>query len=224
MAVYRYRSFLKDSIRAVSICFNDSYLNANQRYFDLVVLEDNNGVPGDIIYTEEEYMVDPTSQVNGFATYYFTDPVEVNGYFFIGWRQRSETFLNAGLDMNTPHQNRQYYYLNGIWSASQVNGSLMIRPVMSKFKASGTNDTWSSSITEMRVWPNPARDIIYIDIGTGNQMVDTRFVIFDSTGRRWLEGNYSESVSISSLPAGIYFIETSNGRERNGFARFIKIR
>jgi hypothetical protein len=50
--------------------------------------------------------------------------------FYVGWKQRSESFLNAGYDVNTPNAGKQFYWLNGEWNQSQVPGSIMIRPVV----------------------------------------------------------------------------------------------
>ena len=61
--------------------------------------------------------------------------MRVTDYFWIGWRQDSEKFLNAGLDLNTPHAGRQYFLLSGNWQESQAPGTVMMRPVM---KGSGT--------------------------------------------------------------------------------------
>ncbi len=58
MMAYRYKSFIQDTLRAISICFNDSYMNANKRAFDIMVWKDNNGIPGDVIYSVEEVMVE----------------------------------------------------------------------------------------------------------------------------------------------------------------------
>ena len=43
MFAYRFRSFIEDTLRAINICFNDSYTDANKRAFDLMVWDDNNG-------------------------------------------------------------------------------------------------------------------------------------------------------------------------------------
>ncbi|MDX9812854.1 MAG: hypothetical protein RBU28_10725, partial [Bacteroidales bacterium] len=40
MVACRFESFLQDTVRAVSICFNDSYLNSNRRLFDIVIWDD----------------------------------------------------------------------------------------------------------------------------------------------------------------------------------------
>ena len=39
---------IEDTLRAIKICFNDSYLDANKRAFDLMVWDDNNGIPGNV--------------------------------------------------------------------------------------------------------------------------------------------------------------------------------
>ena len=88
------------------------------------------GFRGIYLYTLEEVMVEQGQNINGFYTYRLPDKVPVNDIFYVGWRQRSETFLNAGLDVNTPHAGRQFYWLNGQWQQSQVTGSVMIHPVV----------------------------------------------------------------------------------------------
>jgi hypothetical protein len=52
MVAYRFSSVMPDTLRAVQICFNDSYGNSNQRAFNLMVWADNNGVPGTVIYSQ----------------------------------------------------------------------------------------------------------------------------------------------------------------------------
>ena len=66
MVAYRYKSFIKDTIRAVQICFNDSYLNSNRRAFDLMIWNDNNGTPGETIYSLQDLIVEQGESLNGF--------------------------------------------------------------------------------------------------------------------------------------------------------------
>ena len=75
-----------------------------------------------------------------------------------------ETFLNAGFDVNTPHNGRQFYWLNGVWHQSQVDGSIMIRPVVGKtLKPAGVDDTYPDEKHSFSLWPNPASDFINLD-------------------------------------------------------------
>ena len=93
---------------------------SNKKAFDLKVWDDNNGLPGNVLYSQEEVMVEQGNTINGFYTYNIPEGVTVNDVFYVGWKQLSETFLNAGFDVNTPNDGRQFYWLNGEWNQSQV--------------------------------------------------------------------------------------------------------
>lgn len=225
MVAYKFVSYVQDTLRAIRICFNDSYLQANKREFDLVVWDNNNGLPGNIIYARESVMVEQGNVINGFYNYTIPEGVVVNNIFYVGWRQRSETFLNVGYDVNTPHAGKQFYWLNGIWNQSQVPGSIMIRPVVgSPLLITSIKDTYSKNKNLMSFWPNPATD--YININTGEvQLYGTAFIsITDLNGHELIKVPFSERVDISSLHEGIYFLVISmNGRPVE-YNRLIKTR
>lgn len=223
MVAYRFRSFMADSIRAIQICFNDSYQNANLRAFELMVWDDNNGVPGNNIYSQPDMLVTQGAGLNGFYTYILNDPVFVNDIFYIGWKQETDTFLNAGFDLNTPNAGRQFYWLNGNWNQSQVSGSVMIRPVVG-------NPVNSTSVTDIpydkksiKVWPNPARDIINIDapylMFPGSPPV---IKIFDIQGRELMQDVYRQQIDISMFPEGLYLIVLYTDGKSVSYSRFIK--
>jgi hypothetical protein len=225
MVAYRFKAFLPDSLRAVQICFNDSYQNANQRAFDLMVWDDNNGVPGNIIYTQEEMMVTQGEGINGFYTYVLNTPQVMEGDFYVGWKQRSETFLNAGFDLNTLHGGKQLYWINGDWNVSQAKGSLMIRPVFgSPVKVTGIADT-RDKLTKLSIWPNPASDLINVE--SDNLMLQTgsyTIRILDLQGRELLKTMSEQRINISSLSPGLYFLILEINGQPSGHARFIKSR
>ena len=214
MVAYRFTSFIEDTLRAISICFNDSYMDANKRTFDLMVWEDNNGIPGNAAYSLEEVMVEQGDMINGFHSYKIPGGIMINGVFYVGWKQRSETFLNAGFDVNTPHLNRQFYWINGEWRLSQVEGSIMIRPVVgAPLKTTSINDTYYHKRTIFNIWPNPATDFINIDLGDFQKSALTYLSVFDFSGRELIKVPLSERIDISSLHEGIYIITISiNGR------------
>lgn len=225
MVAYKFVSYMQDTLRAIRICFNDSYLHANKREFDVVVWDNNNGLPGNIIYAREAVMVEQGNFINGFYNYPIPEGVVVNNIFYVGWRQRSETFLNVSYDVNTLHTGKQFYWLNGVWSQSQVPGSIMIRPVVgSPLLITSIKNTYSKNKNLMSFWPNPATD--YINIKTGEpQLYEAAYIsITDLNGRELIKIPFSERVEISSLHEGIYFLLiTMNGRTV-GYNRLIKIR
>jgi hypothetical protein len=225
MVAYRFASYLQDTLRAIDICFNDSYLDANKRSFDLVVWDDNNGIPGNILSLTEEVMVDQDGKINGFYRYKLPEAVMVNDVFYVGWRQRTETFLNAGFDINSPHNGKQLYWLNGDWSVSQVSGSIMIRPIVGDLnKVTSINDIFIKNRNIIKVYPNPASD--YLSVERGDMPVSGSIIIsiIDLSGHELLKIPYSDRIDISLLHDGVYFLITSlNGRPL-GYNRFIKTR
>jgi len=225
MVAYRFKSYMEDTLRAISICFNDSYLNANKRLFDLMVWDDNLGTPGNLIYSREEVMVEQGSEINGFYTYSLPDGVPVNDVFYVGWRQRSETFLNAGFDVNTPNNGRQLYWLNGSWNQSQVNGSVMIRPIVGDpIKITRIDDIVPDEKLKFRIWPNPASGYINIDRGDLPVHNNVTLSVIDLQGREQISVPLSDQIDISKLPAGIYIIiPRINGRAA-GHYRLVKSR
>jgi hypothetical protein len=225
MVAYRFVSFLPDTLRAVRICFNDSYLDANKREFDLVVWDNNNGLPGNIIYTREQVMVEQGTGINGFYTYTIPEGVIVNGTFYVGWRQRSESFLNVGYDVNSPHAGKQFFWLNGAWSQSQVSGSIMIRPVLgSPLKITSVKETSYKNKNKLNFWPNPAKDYINIDTGDSQLNGSAYIKITDLSGHDLINIPYSERVDISSLHDGMYIVVITINGMPVSYNRLIKTR
>ena len=225
MFAYRFKSFTDDTLRAIEICFNNSYLESNKRAFDLMVWDDDNGMPGNVLYTLEEVMVEQGQTINGFYTYRIPDKVPVSDIFYVGWRQRSESFLNAGLDVNTPNAGRQVFWLNGDWQVSQVTGSVMIRPVVGdKLIVTSVDDVIYKDRHQIRIWPNPASDYIYVDTGDLLLNGDAYITIIDLSGREIKKTLLSERIDISSLPVGAYIIMTSLNGKPAGYSRLIKTR
>ncbi len=225
MVAYRFKSFIRDTIRAIRICFNDTYLNSNLRAFDLMIWNDMGDLPGEIIYSATDQMVVEGTDINGFFTYILPDPVMVDDVFYIGWRQHTETFLNAGYDVNTTHKGRQFYWLNGQWLQSQVEGSIMIRPVMGRsLRPTGVDDTYPDEKQSFNLWPNPATSFINLYSEELILSPSAYVTIIDLYGREVIKIRYMERIEISSLKPGIYTVITSVNGKTTGYKRFIKTR
>jgi hypothetical protein len=223
MVACRFKSYMPDTLRAIRICFNDSYLNANLRAFDLKVWDDNNGVPGNVLYTHEGAMVEQAESINGFYTYFIRGKVAVDDIFYVGWKQRSETFLNAGFDINTPNEGRQLFWINGTWNQSAVSGSIMIRPVVGKSIITSIDDIQYSNKTKLHFWPNPANDYITFD-SQELPVSDLIYIsVFDLQGRQLLNVPFSERIDISSLREGIYIVVANLNGRSIGYNRLVRI-
>jgi hypothetical protein len=224
MVAYRFQSLIQDTVRAISICFNQSYMNSNQRTFDLMIWGDNNGIPGDLLYSKDEVVVHKGETINGFYDYVLPHGIAVSDVFYVGWRQRSETFMNAGFDVNTPNKGRQFYWLNGNWFQSQVSGSLMIRPVMGRPLTTGIRNILYTDRPYIKVWPNPAGSYINIDAGDRHDLSAATVTITDMHGRKLMEVPFKEQINIESINEGICFVTITLRNRIAGVARFIKLR
>jgi hypothetical protein len=200
-------------------------MNSNKRAFDLMIWDDNNGLPGNMIYSVEDVMVEQGDEPGGFFTYELPDGLMVEGVFYAGWKQRSETFLNVGFDVNTPNRERQFFWLNGMWLQSQKEGSIMIRPVVGDPLIATTievPDAEPDPAREIRYWPNPATDYINLEFNdlalSGSALVS----IIDLQGRELINVPYSDRIDISSLKAGLYTVIIISDRKRIGYFRIIK--
>lgn len=225
MAAVRFKSFLPDTIRAIRICFNDSYMNSNQRAFDLMIWDDDNGLPGNVIYSVEDLTVQPGDDMNGFFTYELPDGIMVDDIFYAGWKQRSETFLNAGFDVNTPNRGRQFFWLNGVWLQSQKEGSIMLRPVVgAPLKTTSVEEIVPDPVQNkiFRFGPNPATDYINLEFNDLALAGSAFISVIDIQGKELINVPYSERLSISSLKSGIYTVIIISDRKRIGYFRLIK--
>jgi|WetSurMetagenome_2_1015567.scaffolds.fasta_scaffold00284_6 hypothetical protein len=224
MLAIRYRSYITDSVAGVSICFNDAYNNANRKYFYPMVWSDNNGKPGDVLATGNEALVQTTTANNGFVTYKFGKSVPVTDYFWVGWKQVSDSYLNAGLDLNTPPLGRQYYWINGNWYESSAPGTVLLRAVMGSVgTATSTGDNPVPAADQFSVYPNPSSDIITVTAPEGDTE-GYRMTIYNLAGSVVMQSGNLSNVDISNLSPGYYVVVVkSPGRKPVSKLKFIKV-
>jgi hypothetical protein len=120
---------------------------------------------------------------------------------------------------------RQFYWLNGEWKESQLEGSVMIRPVVGgRLKTTSVEDPYFTDLNRIRIWPNPAQDYIRIDAGDFALSGLLYITITDLSGKIVIKEPYSERIDISSLHEGMYIIITSLKEKVVGYNRLIKTR
>jgi hypothetical protein len=217
---YRFKLNTKDTLRAVQMYFNHTFNDANEDLFDLMVWGDNNGKPGEVLYSQPNEKVEYSPTLLGFHTYMLDTALLVNGTFYVGWEQQTGDNLNLGYDRYNNAQDNIFYYtaLNGDWYGSTYQGALLMRPVMGKqFEFAGINEngTEAGSIVP---YPNPlnGNQISFKCTGrfekiaeTGNSSVS----IHNLTGEELFSGSFRQSIDIPRLSPGLYIISV---RDENG--------
>ena len=203
-----------EKLRAVQMYFPQMLDSVNNISFDLTVWDNNNGQPGDTLYTQRVY---PVHTENGeFHTYIIDNPFLVSGTIYIGWKQSTDDLLNIGLDKNNEANQYMYYNAGAGWTISSYPGSWMIRPIVSMEQLISTVVDVKPSC---RVYPNPTSEIIIIESKTDKNHIS----IYNIQGVL-LKEMYSEgfitSINITDLSPAVYFIEVLN-KEDKQYQKFI---
>ncbi len=213
LAAMRFNSYLPDLLGGVYIYFNQVYDSLNLGYyFNLLIWDDNEGVPGTLLWDgEEEYRVRYTTAYPGFVKYEFSTPVEVDGPFYAGWRQYNEYLLNVGLDLNhRPSPHVMFYNIQGTWQPSDAPGVMLIRPFLHREPTGNRNS--GTCDDGLKLFPNPAQDRLQLILPQETSSSLLEMEIFDSSGRlAGRESSREPVLDVSFLPNGIYYLRLKGG-------------
>lgn len=218
---YQFNAYIPDSLYGIQIYFNRSYQDESQRYFTLTVWSDDNGKPGEIVYSQPTVEPLYEDELNRFHTYVLDTALNVSGKFYVGWQQITDAFLNFGFDLNRVKNNKLFYQQGGVWYNSQFPGALMIRPIMGKslITASG-NPILKQPV--FHLYPNPADQYIRVEFPEEHPFSSLRYAIIDSQGRTVFETNeHPNEINLSGLAPGLYFFVVQNRQSLLATKKFI---
>lgn len=207
---YQFHLNKADSLRIIQIYFAPMQNNISNIPFHLVVWNDNNGVPGNILYRDTVYPV-YEDRVK-FHNYYLDSIIGLDDIFYVGIEQTTNDMLNVGLDRNSPANTYMFYNAGGGWNYSQFPGAWMIRPVLRSTPIiSSVNDETTQD--GIQIFPNPFSDFttILIDNSAKNLIL-----LFDISGRlisKFRVNKKSFQLSKNNLKSGVYILQVQNKKE-----------
>jgi len=221
---YQFTLSQRDTIQAVEMFFNKTLTAANQQFFNLAIWKDLNGVPGDLVYLQENEKPVFTDNLYQFHTYYLDSAVPLQGTFYIGWIQETYHNLNVGFDSYNDASNHIFYNTTGAWDRTSYKGSLLIRPVFGKMLREVP--VQKSTVADLfRISPNPTRSGIielkfceYVKGEINPQMVNLKdeivsqmvVEVFNLLGQKVYANIYQEQINLSHLNHGVYLMKISN--------------
>ena len=215
----RYALEVPDTLLGLAIHFTPYYNNADDETFLLRAWQDSAGIPG--VELSENYQFQTPQYFNDgydlFAFYEYDDPIPVEGNIHVGLVQAGELGLNFGLDKNTNANLGQLHYAlgsGGSWINSEIEGSVMIRPVLRANKS----EVWSSvseSVSEqtsLKVFPNPVnQDQCRVQV-----IAAASWRLWSISGQLIQAGQWPSAgvfeCDFSSLPSGTYVLTDDAGR------------
>ncbi len=202
-----------DSITGMDMYFPYIGLDPSGKLLDLIVLQDNNGEPGAVLYQERISAI-RSPEIDQFVRYNFRRPVEVSRVFYVGYRQNFDGEFRIGLDRNTFSVDRMFTNTNGFWEPENdlEVGSLMIRPVFGVFDPSTITSLGEVSTPDLQIYPNPSPGKFYISSTDFDEIS-----IFDLRGAPVkfdiIYQDSTSEINIFEAPQGLYIIRVQRGNK-----------
>jgi len=226
---YRFATSTPDSLYAVYIHW--SFINGSlgNKFFSLLVYHnvDTTGLTDtDSILYQKDFLVPKyPDSVNGWWVYNLEQPLAVDGIFYIGWLQSQEDLLNVGFDRNTASNANLFFNLGDSWLQSSLVGSVMMRPQVGPnyrvYPTLGIPGP-AATIAPLRVWPNPASDVLMVSAAPG-QPGGGMYRVYNLQGGLLLSGRAADNrIDIKSLSPGMYLLEWYDGGGGGGVTRFVR--
>lgn len=193
----------------MQIHFSPSVNDASNDPFFLQIWDDSAGQPGSLIYTTDDvnlpkfYYPKYNLGVNGFCQYELPFDVPVSGTYYVGWKQSSSNRLNIGFDKNINRQNDIFYKLGSIWSNTQFEGALMLRPVFVSLVDNLVGKPTFEISPKLDVYPNPCKSLLSI---SSDKSIIYIFV-YDLQGRIIYQNNSSQEIDVSLWKNGVYIVK-----------------
>lgn len=226
---YKFTTLQDDTLQAVQMYFVQSYNNMSQKYFYLTVWDDNEGEPGDTLYSELGVLPQYDDQLNQYSMYRLSTPVDtplvVSGTFYVGWIQTTTEKLNIGFDFDNVANENLFYNVSGYWEQSQIEGAVMIRPVFGKPVPGQLTGVEPLPVpTTVELYPNPARQHFFVKPPDDTTVFNVS--IIDGSGRQvaaYPAQTATNAIDISHLQAGFYVVKIM-GRNVSATSRLLIIK
>jgi hypothetical protein len=209
-----------DTLRAIDIYVNHTMNDVSSFDFTLTVWADNNGMPERELYTSLVHQ-EFSNQLYGFQRFYIDNPFVVSGTIYIGYQTTGGKFLNVGFDQNNNSSQYVAYRTNGGWSSSFIFGTPMLRLVLGKeFDRTAISQKETTTL-EVKIYPNPAKDKLFIELSPELQQENIVTSIYSITGQKIYENVYTPEISLSNYVPGFYILKLTDGKERNSIRKFL---
>lgn len=194
-----------DTLQAVRFWFNHTLNDENVAPFTLMVWDDNNGLPGNVLYELPSQLPDYEDDYLDFVAYYLEEPLAISGTFYVGFFQNHDVQLNLGFDQNNDARGKFFYKTAADWYESFYKGAPMIRPVVGKSFDHSSIKPYND-LTDIKIYPNPTHDRLYIQ--TETDVEEFHYQILNVYGQCLEAGQLQgKELSLAPYANGIYFVK-----------------
>lgn len=152
----RYQLLMPDSVMGVYVCFIKTIYNVNiPQSYVITVYDGDDFAPGNILYEQFAAAIVGDS-INQFFYVKFDSLIPVNTRMWLGIRQTDIQPIGIGVDFNNANTAIKWDSLQN-WVPSQVNGTLLLRPVLSGGQPIPYGRERDQIGEGVNIYPNPVR-------------------------------------------------------------------
>lgn len=194
-----------DTLAGFDVYFPDFGLTSNP-LVNFTIYEDNNGMPGDPLYTISSYTLKVQNAVNKFQRINILETVRVQNRFYIGYDSPS---VRLGLDKNNNTADRMFVNIGAGWyQNTDVTGSFMIRPRFGKGVDSPVGIP--EEVVTIQAYPNPNNGEFYIDRKTELvQVINLAGQSIPFTVQEY--SSEQQKVNLQQTAPGLYILKVRKG-------------
>ncbi len=211
--ISKYDILQSDSIKGMYLYFLPAQYNAEDNEFKIVIYQNNGGVPGNLIYESDSVYTPEYSERDFYLPYILdTSFIVVNGPIFMGIKQLKNTRLPIGLDVNTGTKTTTFYGTPNNLFQTFVQGNLMMRPFLRYLPRDLSHDEFVVEKLQTSVFPNPARDVVYLEISDNENW---GFQLFSLGGKMVQSGKATRETRLDPhLQNGFYILKIQDVKGR----------
>ena len=214
----KFHNYKADTLQGLQIFFLHN-LDTTRRHFKILVWENDNGEPGDIIHSENGFRQIYEDGVNRFHNYSFREkPYLDEGDYFVGYQKFTTEMLNVGFDVNRINNDKLFYFVDGQWRQSGYEGTVMVRPILGDYIAPSNDaptsieDKKAKEPPEIELYPNPARNYLNVEIDDADiSEYSARIYSIQGTLVKSIP-RLNRTIQIGRLNQGMYIFELINAQ------------
>lgn len=197
-----------DQIRGFKVYFPRILPLHEGRTITVRIWDDNAALPGRVLH-QQTFEIQYAANENEFYEVALSQPVPVDGVFYLGWSQPANQFINFGFDRNSNAPGTRFLWTSQTnWQAdTYLEGAVMMRPLMTG-QALGIEDEDPLAAT-ITLYPNPANGMVQVD------GLYKTITVFDVTGRQvhvQQRNAQLNNVDLRHLPSGMYTFRIDTGK------------
>lgn len=207
--VQRYRLLSTDTLRGLSLHFLPAFYPSTEQTFSIVVLENDGGLPGQVLY-ESDSLYSPQYSGHNDYRYYLLDTAQalptLGQTVFIGIRQQSAVPLTLGYDQNRRNKTTAFYGIVSNFYQSFLGGTIMMRPFFRNLPADVSLPEKAPAAQEATFYPNPTPGRIKLLWPKGPKPRGS-YQLRSLNGRVVKRGPLKPELQLNGLPEGLYLLE-----------------